>query len=189
MAFLKKKNCARTTINEVGGINSSITSLTVSDASEFPSSGDFLATIWNKTSFPDPCDDSNAEIVKVTHVVGNILTILRGQEDTVGVAHSNDQAVEMLITAGTFEEIETAITIGINLPIIGEDLSSQANGVNTTFTFANNYVSNTTSVYLNGIRLQRGIGNDYKEDTSNTIEIPIAPTSGEKVIVDYYIDS
>jgi hypothetical protein len=114
MAFLKKKNCARTTINQVGGLNATDLSVTVSDASQLPSSGDFLVTIWDKTSFPDPCDDSNTEIVKVTDVSGNVLTIVRGQEDTTGKVHANGQAVEMLITAGTFEELEDGINTHID---------------------------------------------------------------------------
>jgi len=185
MAFYRKKNCARTRINQTCGINASVTIVTVTDASELPDSGDFLVTIWDKTSYPDPCDDVNAEIVKVTGVSGNILTIVRGQEDTIGVSHDHGHAVEMLITAGTFEEIEDAITTGISVPIIGENLSLQANGVNITFTLANTYVANTTSLYINGQRMTRG--EDYTEETSDTIEIPIVVNSGEKVVIDYYI--
>ena len=99
MAFLKKRNCARSTINQVGGIDASALSVTVADASSFPTSGDFLATLWNSNSFPNPCDDPNTEIVKVTGVSGNIFTIERGQENTVGKAHSNGSAIAMLITA------------------------------------------------------------------------------------------
>ena len=132
MAFLRKKNHARTTINQAGGINASALSMIVTDASVLPDSGDFLVTIWNKTTYPDPCDDANAEIVKVTGVSGNTLTIERGQEDTIGKAHANGQAVEMLITAGTFEEIANAI-LASNIPIIGEDLTSQIDGIKDTF--------------------------------------------------------
>lgn len=107
MAFLKKKNCAKTTLS--GAMTAGQTTMTVADASVFPSSGDFLVTIWNKSSFADPCNDSNMEIVKVTNVSGNLLTITRAQESTTGVTHSSGHAVEQLITAGTFEELETAI--------------------------------------------------------------------------------
>jgi len=184
MAFLRKKNHARTTINQIGGLNASALSVVVTDASVLPDSGDFLITIWNKVTYPDPCDDVNAEIVRVTGVSGNTLTIVRGQEDTIGVAHANGHAVEMLITAGTFEEIENAITTGISVPVIGENLSSQANGINIIFILANNYIANTTALYINGQRMTRG--EDYTEETSNTIEIPIVVTNGEKVTIDYY---
>lgn len=112
MAFLKKKNCARTTLSS--GITASATSMTVNDVSQLPSVPDFLVTIWNKTLYPDPCDDPTVEIVKVTGVSGSILTIERGQEDTIGATHAGGNAVEQLITAGIFEEIETAIDNFVN---------------------------------------------------------------------------
>ena len=185
MAFLKKANCARTTINQVGGINSTTTSLTVLDASDFPSTGDFLVTAWNKLSFADPCDDPNNEIIKVTGVSGNDFTIERGQENTTGKDHANGRAVEMLITSGIFEEIEDSITTALQVPVIGEDLTSQINGVTDTFTVANIYISSTTAVYLNGQRLRRGFG--YTEETSTTIKIlGDILIIGKKLIIDYF---
>jgi len=185
MPFFKKANCARTTINQIGGIDSSATSMVVSDISSFPLSPDFLVTIWDKANFPDPCDDPNEEIIKVTNVVGNTFTIERGQEDTVGKAHSNGQAVEQLITAGIFEEIENAITTALQVPVIGEDLTSQIDGITDTFTIANTYILNTTAVYLNGQRLRRGFG--YTELTSTTIKIlGDILIVGKKLLIDYF---
>lgn len=182
MAFFLKKNCAQTTLN--GGINASDISLTVPDASSFPSSGDFLITIWDKGNNFDPCDDPTQEILKVTNVIGNIFSINRGQEDTIGSAHANGQAVEMLITAGIFEEIENAITTGITLPIIGEDLTSQINGVDNIFTIANSYISNTTSVFYRGQHLRRGFG--YTEDTSTQITVLGDIIMGGTLVINYY---
>ena len=185
MAFLLKKNCARTTINQIGGINSSVTSLIVTDASSFPLIGDFLATIWNKVSFPEPCDDPSQEIIKITGVSGNTFTIERGQEDTIGAIHANGQAVESLITAGIFENIENEISIALNIPVIGEDLTSQIDGITDTFTIANTYISSTTAVYLNGQRLRRGFG--YTEETSTTIKIlGDILIVGKKLLIDYF---
>ena len=185
MAFFLKKNCARTTINQVGGIDSSVTSLTVTNASPFPLTGDFLVTIWDKVTFPDPCDDSNVEIIKVTDVTGNIFTIERGQEDTVGASHSNGQAVEMLITAGILENIEDEITTALQVPVIGEDLTAQINGVIDTFTIANTYILSTTAVYLNGQRLRRDSG--YTEETSTSIKIlGDILIVGKKLTIDYF---
>ena len=184
MAFFLKKNCARTTINQVGGIDASVTSLIVTDASPFPSTGDFLLTIWDKVNFPDPCDDPNNEIIKVTDVIGNVFTIVRGQENTVGSSHTNDQAVEMLITVGIFENIEDEITVALTIPVIGEDLTSQIDGFTDTFTITNIYISNTTSLKLNGQELRRGSG--YTEETNTTIKIlGDIVLVGEKLVIDY----
>jgi len=183
--FLLKENNAKTIINQIGGINASDLTVVVADASQFPNTGDFLVTIWNNTAYPNPSDDTNTEIIKVTGVSGNTLTIERGQEDTVGVAHANGQATQMLITAGHFEEIENAISVSSNLPIIGEDLTSQIDGIKDTFTISNNYVANTTAVYLSGQRLRRNFG--YTEETDTTIKIsnPILEV-GHRIVIDYY---
>lgn len=188
MAFLKKANCARTIINQSGGINASDTSLIVSDASDFPSTGDFLITIWNKVTYPDPCDDSNVEIIKVTNVSSNIFTIERGQENTIGVSHANGQAVEMLITAGTFENIENEINIlSPGEQVIGENLTSQIDGATDSFTTAFNYVAGTLKVFIGGYRIQRGASpnGDYTETGVNSFQLNFTPVSGEKAQVDY----
>lgn len=103
--FLKKKNNSRTILSN--GITAASTSMTVADASKLPSTTDFVVTIWDKSLFADPSDDPNTEIVKVTNIVGNVLTITRAQESTSAVIHSGGNAVELLITAGQFQEIET----------------------------------------------------------------------------------
>jgi len=108
MSYLRKANNAKTTLN--GGINSSVTELVVTDATDFSDSGDFLITLWDSDTYNDPTDDSNREICKVTGVSGNTFTIERAQEDTTAHSHSNGAMVAMLITAGHFTEIEDAIT-------------------------------------------------------------------------------
>jgi len=183
--FLLKNNNAKTIINQIGGINSSDLTVVVADTSQFPITGDFLVTIWDSATYPNPCEDNNTEIVKVTGVSGNILTIERGQEDTVGVAHANGQATQMLITAGHFEEIQNAISASSNIPIIGEDLTSQVDGIKDIFTISNSYLANTMAVYLSGQRLRRNFG--YTEETDTTIKIlGDLVNVGERIIVDYY---
>ncbi len=110
MAFLLKKNNAKSTLNVALTIDA--LSLQVVSSSTFPASGNFLVTIWDKTTYPDPSDDSSMEIVLVTAVSGNIFTITRGQCDTVAKAHSKSSAVELLIVKEHFDEIEAAISSG-----------------------------------------------------------------------------
>ena len=107
MSFLKKTNNSKTIL--ASDITSGQLTLKVINASSFPVETPFLVTIWDKNTYPDPSDDSNMEIVKVTNVSGTTFTIVRNQESTGAFAHSSGDAVEMLFTAGHLIEIENSI--------------------------------------------------------------------------------
>lgn len=69
------------------GYNSSATSiiLQTGGGSKFPNPlayGAFNLTWWNSTDYPDPSDDSSVEIVRVTNISQDTLTITRAQEGT-----------------------------------------------------------------------------------------------------------
>lgn len=89
MAREQFSNFAESTLD--GGINNSVTSLTVSDASLFPSEGNFRILI----------DD---EILLVTNVSGSTFTVSRGQEGTSAASHSNGAAVDHVLTAGALDQ-------------------------------------------------------------------------------------
>ena len=72
-------------------INSSVTSLTVADASSFPAVP-FVITIEN-------------EILEVTNKVGNVLTVVRGHESTTPAGHLAGVSVENRLTAGMHAEL------------------------------------------------------------------------------------
>jgi len=80
----------------------------------FPSTFPFLLTIWDETTYPDPTDDSTAEIVRCTNKTGNALTIVRGQEDTSDVEHTSGDRVALLLTAGLFNDSTYGITTHID---------------------------------------------------------------------------
>ena len=65
-----------------------------------------------------------------------------------------------------------------------ETPSGTINGVNVTFTLANTPTSGTLKLYLNGLRLKSGAGNDYTLST-NIISFTTAPISGDVIIADY----
>lgn len=48
----------------------------------------FNAVWWNATDYPDPSDDPGVEIVRVTGNTEDVLTVERGQENTVGADHN-----------------------------------------------------------------------------------------------------
>ena len=118
--FLQKTNNAKSTL--VHTISNSATTLEVADISVFPTSGDFHLTLWNKTVYPDPSDDSNMEIVKVTDISSGAseFTIVRGQEGTSARTHVSGDNVELLLTVESFTELETAVqTIETTISSLG----------------------------------------------------------------------
>ena len=104
MAFsYGKKNLANTTL--VSSLNSSATSVTVTDASIFPSSY-FYATLMPSSEISSL---SNSEIVMVTNVSGNVLTIIRAQRGTN--ARSFDAGA--VITNGIYsQDLDMAQAVG-----------------------------------------------------------------------------
>jgi len=48
-------------------------------------------------------------------------------------------------------------------------------GVNTTFTTSRSYIPNTLMVFLNGMLLTPGVGEDYVEVDSTTFSMTVAP--------------
>lgn len=69
--------------------------------------------------------------------------------------------------------------------IVEEDLSSQIDGLITEFNLLNNFVDGTIRVYLNGLRQQKGVGNDYIETAPNKIEFFSAPEVDDILLIDY----
>jgi hypothetical protein len=82
-------NNAATTLN--GGINNVVTSLIVTSASGFPSTGNFRILV-------------DAEIMLVTAVSGTTFTVTRGVESTTATTHGNGAAVTHILTAGSLAQ-------------------------------------------------------------------------------------
>ena len=72
------------------GINDSVTSLTVTSASSFPTYPDFRIKI-------------GSEILTVTAISGTTFTVVRGEEGTSAAAHSGGATVEHVVTAGSLD--------------------------------------------------------------------------------------
>lgn len=73
----------------------------------------------------------------------------------------------------------------LNIYVDNEVPVGDKNGINKVFTTQYSYKPNTVKLFLNGIRVQDGVGNDYTENGGNEIEFSIAPISGDVIIVDY----
>jgi hypothetical protein len=87
------------------------------------------------------------------------------------------------ITAITYVQDTGAGITSANF-VVEEIPSGLLNGSNTIYTLAFTPVSSKLKLFLNGIRLRSGAGNDYTISTA-TITMATAPTSNDVLIADY----
>lgn len=95
---VKFSNNAKTTLSS--GITSSATSIAVADASVFPS---ISGSEYFYVTFEDL--SGNVEIVKVTAVNSNTLTVVRAQESTTARAYASGDKAENRLTAGSLNDV------------------------------------------------------------------------------------
>lgn len=97
------KNLIKGTVN--GTHNAITTTINVVDADVFPdpTSGKYNLTWYDATNYPDPADDPNVEIVRVTARDTGLdtLTVTRAQEGTSGTTKNTGSATYKLILAPT----------------------------------------------------------------------------------------
>jgi hypothetical protein len=107
MATEQFANNASSTLN--GAINNSVTSITVTDGSSFPSVGNFRLV----------CE---SEIMICTARSGNTLTVQRGQEGTTAASHADTTAIIHILTKNSFAQAfsdRVVIDTWANLPSAG----------------------------------------------------------------------
>ena len=90
-------NDASTTMN--GTVNATTTSFVVADASVFPTEGDFRLLV-------------DSEVVLVTSVTANTLTVERGVDNTTAATHTNGTTIEAILTAGAIDQYMDDVTAG-----------------------------------------------------------------------------
>ena len=91
MATSKREQFANNAVDALDGdIDETVTTLDVTDASAFPTDGNFRILI-------------DSEIMLVTAVSTNTFTVVRGQEGTTAASHIDGATVTHLLTKGAFE--------------------------------------------------------------------------------------
>jgi hypothetical protein len=68
--------------------------------------------------------------------------------------------------------------------VYGEVPSGTIDGSNTAFTLANTPTAGTVTLYLGGLRLKSGAGNDYTISGSSITMLTV-PQSGDNFLADY----
>ena len=96
------KNNAETTLS--GGINDSVTTIPVASAAVFPTPS------ANNVFFATIDDGTNVEVVKVTGISSNDLTVVREQDNTSASAFSTGAKIELRLNAKVLEMGTASLT-------------------------------------------------------------------------------
>lgn len=151
MAFDAHANLAYTLVAIAPSPASSGTTLTVADGSVFPAAP-FNATVWAIGEFPLL---SNAEIVRVTSVIGNALVISRQAEGSPNRSIVVGDQIAAPLTVKTITDLETSIpstaglisAVNISAGILSQNLSAltfdNANGL--SFGLTNGVITGTVA--------------------------------------------
>ena len=162
---VKFTNNAATTL--AAGINSSATSISVTDGSVFPA-------ITGSDHFYVTFDDTtNTEIVKVTARSGNTLTVVRGQDDTTARAFSSGDKAELRVVAALLEDVKTEVTSTLNVDTFTSDGTSAAFTLSQAPSSEDNLI-----VFIEGVYQNPG---DFTL-SGTTLTLDAAPPNTRKVV-------
>jgi len=97
-----------------------------------------VLTVWNTGSggTGTPSSDANMEIVLVTEVNGNVLTITRGLQDTIAADHVTGDVVVMLLTSYQMVALYEAIIACLRLDTSNGPLTNHLDVMDSTMEFA-----------------------------------------------------
>jgi hypothetical protein len=133
------------------GYSSAATSITLQSGqgSKLPAAP-FQMIWWNSTDYPNPANDPNVEIVRVTNVSGDTVTIARAQEGTAAANHNTAAKTYSLVLGITAKMIsDLAAQTGNGVPVENEVVS----GSGTSWTLANTPILGSVKLYAGGIRI------------------------------------
>src|SRR5271169_468895 len=102
MALDQAKNFAKVTVTTGYTLSDLSIVLRTGDGNKLPTAP-FNMTWWDSTDYSDPSDDPDVEIVRVTNIVSDTLTITRAQEGTSAANHNIDFKTYKMIAGLTAE--------------------------------------------------------------------------------------
>ena len=172
------KNNAKTTL--AGNVTTSATSITVSDGSVFP------AISGGDTFFCTFDDGTNNEIVSVTAISGNVLTVVRAQDNTTAKAFTSGDAAESRLTAGILD-IFSQVDAG---EVTADEFIGDLRGAVIFKAKAGEAVSKGDAVYVSGISGNTPIVSLADADDANKMPafgliLTAASTNGSTEIVTF----
>jgi hypothetical protein len=135
---------------------------------------------WNSTDYPNPANDPNVEIARVTAISGDTITITRAQESTTATSKNTAGKTYSLVLGITAKMITD---IGTALSVSGITRSVQSVSTNTT---AGSAAATDYTYYVSGattITLPTAVGNTnlYRIIRTGTSTVAIATTSSQTI--------
>jgi prepilin-type processing-associated H-X9-DG protein len=171
---VKFTNNANSTLSS--GINSSVTSMTVADASSFPSlsgANDYCYLTLQESG------GTTREIVKATARSSNTFTIVRGQDNTSAATWSSGILVELRITSALLQDVIDGLGSG---SMMDTDIFT-GDGSDTTFTLSRQPDNeNNLLIFIDGVFQAH---NAYSV-SGTTLTLSAAPANG-RVITAYHM--
>ena len=135
---VKFSNNAATTL--AANVTNSATTITVADGSVFPT---LAGTDFTFITLEDV--DSNREIVKLTAVSSNTLTIVRAQDGSSARAYSTNDKVELRLTAALLNAAVDSGAADLELNVFS------GTGSQVNFTLSTQAVEANTLAYIDGV--------------------------------------
>lgn len=132
---------------------------------------------------PNSFTDSGSETLALAAgVAGNGLSL------TSGVLSVNVDNSTIEISADTLQIKNGGVSYAKTTLVTREVPTGTINSSNLVFTTANNFVSGTEMVFLNGLLQNSGSGNDYTVTAANeiTFETGNAPVTGSVLLINYW---
>ena len=165
---IKFSNLATTTLSS--SITASATSIDVTDGSVFPalSAGDFFYATLDTPP-------SATEIVKVTALYGNTLTVVRAQDGTSATSHGSGDTIALRLVAAVLESLRdnagSTYTAGSGLSLSGTTFSNTAPDQTVSLTGSGSTTVSGTYPNFTISSTSSSGGGSGSTSTSNTLTI------------------
>lgn len=175
-----RKNFAKVTVST--GYNAAATSIALQagDGAKLPqpsTDGAFNVVWWESDTYPDPADDPNVEIVRVTARSTDTLTVTRAQESTsASTKNTAGKTYKMVLgpTAKTIDDLLSSLSV--------QTVSGTLDGSNTTFTVSNSY-NGSSIIALNGMILVEDVDYTVSGTTITYLSAPPAMSGVNHVLI------